>query len=51
MKKLYSLLKTVVSAAIISAQGAEKFGTQTVLSTTYANGTFSGESAGVTVNF
>lgn len=51
MKKLYSLFAAVVMAATMSAQGSETFETQTALTGTYSNGTFSGETSGVTVNY
>lgn len=51
MKKLYSLFAAVVIAATVSAQGAESFETQTALTTAYADGSFSGETSGVTVNY
>lgn len=51
MKKFYSLCAAVVLAVNISAQGAESFQTQTALTSLYADGSFAGESAGVTVNY
>lgn len=51
MKKFYSLLAAVVLAGTVSAQGAESFQTQTALTSTYADGTFAGETSGVTVNY
>lgn len=51
MKKLYSLFAAVVIAATVNAQGAETFESQTALTATYANGTFVGETSGVTVNY
>lgn len=51
MKKFYSLLAAVAFAATVNAQGAETFETQSVLTANYANGNFSGETAGVTVNY
>lgn len=51
MKKFYSLFAAVVLAVTVNAQGAETFQTQTSLSATYADGSFSGETSGVTVNY
>ncbi len=51
MKKFYSLLAAVAFAATVNAQGAETFETQTTLTATYANGNFSSETTGVTVNY
>ncbi|MDQ0477372.1 T9SS type A sorting domain-containing protein [Chryseobacterium sp. MDT2-18] len=51
MKKFYSVFAAVIFAATINAQGAETFETQKVLTATYSNGTFAGETAGVTVNY
>ena len=51
MKKIYSLFAAVIFAATVNAQGAETFETQTSLTATYADGTFAGETSGVTVNY
>lgn len=51
MKKLYSLFAAVVIAATVNAQGAETFETQTALGAPYTDGSFAGETAGVTVNY
>ena len=51
MKKFYSLFAAVVLAATVNAQGAETFTTQTSLTTAYADGSFTGETAGVVVNY
>ncbi len=51
MKKLYSLLAAISLAGFVSAQGAETFQTQTALTSSYADGSFAGETSGVTVNF
>ncbi|MNU18773.1 hypothetical protein D3C71_69800 [compost metagenome] len=51
MKKIYSLFAAVALSGTAFAQGAETFQTQTVLTSAYANGTFAGETSGVTVNF
>ncbi len=51
MKKFYSLFAAVILAATVNAQGAETFETQTALTATYADGTFAGETSGVTVNY
>lgn len=51
MKKLYSFFAAVVMAVAVNAQGAETFETQTALTGSYANGSFAGETTGVTVNY
>jgi len=54
MKKIYSLIATALISTAVFAQGAETFQSQTILSqsgTAYADGTFNGETSGVTVNF
>ncbi len=51
MKKFYSLVAAVVFAATVNAQGAETFESQTALTATYADGSFNGETSGVTVNY
>ena len=51
MKKLYSLFFALIAVMLLKAQGSETFETQTVLTASYAAGTFSGETVGVTVNF
>ena len=51
MKKFYSLFFALIAVMLLKAQGGETFETQAVLTNTYAAGTFSGETAGVTVNF
>ncbi|MBV6880046.1 T9SS type A sorting domain-containing protein [Epilithonimonas ginsengisoli] len=51
MKKFYSLLAAVALTATVSAQGTETFSAQTALSTAYANGSFSGETSGVSVDY
>ncbi len=51
MKKFYSLVAAVAIAATVSAQGTETFEAQTALSASYADGSFAGETAGVTVNY
>lgn len=51
MKKFYSLFFALISVMLLKAQGGETFETQAVLTATYGAGTFSGETAGVTVNF
>ena len=51
MKKIYSLFAVVVLSSFSFAQGSETFQTQTALTSGYANGTFAGETSGVTVNF
>ncbi len=51
MKKIYSLLAAVVFSAPAFAQGSENFQAQTALTSTYANGSFAGQTSGVTVNY
>lgn len=51
MRKFYSLFAVVILAASVNAQGAETFETQTVLDAGYLNGSFGGETSGVTVNY
>ena len=51
MKKFYSLLAVVALTATVSAQGTETFTAQTALTTSYANGGFAGETAGVAVAY
>lgn len=51
MKKFYSIVAAVIFAATVNAQGTETFSTQTALTTSYADGTFAGETTGVTVNY
>lgn len=51
MKKIYSLLAAVALTTTINAQGSEDFSAQTSLTTTYANGTFAGQTSGVTVAY
>ncbi len=51
MKKLYSFLAAIAFVTTMNAQGAETFETQTALTASYADGTFAGETAGVTVNY
>lgn len=53
MKKFYSLV-AILAASFSFAQGAESFESQNILSvsgTSYADGTFNGETQGVVVNF
>lgn len=56
-KSLFSFYKIFVVAVLlfgfgkVSGQGAETFSTQTALTSVYADGTFAGETSGVTVNF
>ncbi|MEC5395478.1 T9SS type A sorting domain-containing protein [Bergeyella sp. RCAD1439] len=51
MKKFYSLLAVVAMSVAVNAQGTETFETQSALTTAYANGSFEGETAGVTVAY
>ena len=51
MKKFYSLFAIAAFGSMVFAQGTENFEAQTVLTSTYADGSFSGQTAGVTVNF
>lgn len=51
MKKLYSFLAAIAIVATMNAQGAETFETQTALTSSYLDGTFAGETTGVTVNY
>lgn len=51
MKKFYSLIAVAMMATAVNAQGSESFETQTVLTASYADGTFAGETSGVTVNY
>lgn len=51
MKKFYSLIAVAMMATAVNAQGSESFETQTVLTANYANGTFGGETSGVTINY
>ncbi len=51
MKKFYSLLAVVAMTATVNAQGSENFNSQTVLTSTYADGTFAGQTSGVTVAY
>lgn len=51
MKKFYSIVAVVIFAATVNAQGTETFSTQTALTSSYADGTFVGETTGVTVNY
>ena len=51
MKKFYSLVAAVILAVTVNAQGAETFESQTALTATYADGSFNGETSGVTVNY
>lgn len=51
MKKFYSLVAVVALTATMSAQGAETFTAQSSLGTAYANGTFAGETTGVSVAY
>lgn len=51
MKKFYSLAAAVVLATTVNAQGAETFNSQTSLTSSYADGSFAGETTGVTVNY
>ncbi|MFC0344587.1 T9SS type A sorting domain-containing protein [Epilithonimonas hispanica] len=51
MKKIYSLLAAVALTATINAQGSEDFSAQTSLTGTYADGTFAGQTSGVTVAY
>ena len=51
MKKLYSFLAAIAIVTTMNAQGAETFETQTALTSTYSDGTFAGETAGVTINY
>ena len=56
MKNLFSFYKLLSLILLFAfskgwSQGSENFETQTALTSTYANGTFNGETAGVTVNF
>ncbi|SMC57354.1 putative Ig domain-containing protein [Moheibacter sediminis] len=45
------LLLNIGAIQFLHAQGTETFETQTSLNTSYANGSFSGETTGVTVNY
>lgn len=51
MKKIYSFFAAVVFSAVAFGQGSETFETQTALTSTYADGSFAGQTAGVTVNY
>lgn len=51
MKKFYSLLAAVAMVATVSAQGSENFNAQTALTSTYADGSFAGQTSGVTVTY
>jgi hypothetical protein len=51
MKKFYSLIAVAALASVSFGQGSETFEAQTALTATYADGSFSGETAGVTVNY
>ena len=51
MKKIYSIFMMLFITAMIGAQGTETFEAQTVLTSGYADGTFSGETTGVIVNY
>lgn len=51
MKKFYSLIAAVALTATVNAQGSENFNSQTVLTSTYADGTFAGQTSGVTVAY
>ncbi|MCC2591121.1 T9SS type A sorting domain-containing protein [Chryseobacterium sp. MFBS3-17] len=51
MKKIFTILGVAAMVVAVSAQGSETFTSQTTLTSSYANGTFTGETAGVTVNF
>lgn len=51
MKKFYSLIAVVAMTATVNAQGSENFNSQTVLTSTYADGTFAGQTSGVTVAY
>ena len=51
MKIFYSLLAVVAMTATVNAQGSENFNSQTVLTSTYADGTFAGQTSGVTVAY
>ncbi|WP_312823559.1 T9SS type A sorting domain-containing protein [Epilithonimonas sp.] len=51
MKKIYSLLAAVALTATINAQGSEDFSAPTSLTGTYADGTFAGQTSGVTVAY
>lgn len=51
MKKFYYLFVVLFFTATLNAQGSETFESQTVLTGSYADGSFAGETAGVTINF
>lgn len=51
MKKIYSLLAAVVISSTAFGQGSENFEAQTALTTSYADGSFSGQTSGVNVNY
>lgn len=51
MKKLYSLVAVLALSAAVSAQGSENFEAQTALTASYANGSFTGQTSGVTVTY
>ncbi|UZT99926.1 T9SS type A sorting domain-containing protein [Chryseobacterium fluminis] len=51
MKKIYSLVAAVIFSATAFGQGSENFEAQSALTATYADGTFAGQTPGVTVNY
>ncbi|MCJ8152180.1 T9SS type A sorting domain-containing protein [Chryseobacterium sp. SSA4.19] len=51
MKKIYSLLAAAVFSTTAFGQGSENFEAQTALTSSYANGSFAGQTSGVTVNY
>ncbi|WP_052217822.1 MULTISPECIES: T9SS type A sorting domain-containing protein [Empedobacter] len=51
MKKFYSLVAVAALSTLSFGQGSESFESQTVLTATYADGSFAGETAGVNVSF
>ncbi|SFM65878.1 Por secretion system C-terminal sorting domain-containing protein [Algoriella xinjiangensis] len=51
MKKFYSLVAVAAFSTLSFAQGSESFEKQSVLTTSYADGSFAGETAGVNVSF
>ncbi len=51
MKKIFTIFGIAAMAICVSAQGTETFSSQTVLTSSYADGTFTSETPGVIVNF
>ena len=51
MKKFYYLLMMLFGIAALRGQGSETFENQTILTGSYTDGSFQGETAGVTINF